>query len=322
MKKLALLLLCLVIAGSFLFAEGQNETGASLWPKGTVQIIVPAKAGGGTDLMARIFTEYLQKEIDSPVVVVNQPTGGGTVAFEQVRTAKPDGMTLLFNHTGMIINSVSGKYNHSMDEFTNIALAQSYPPQVYAVAPDAPWNTMKEFVDDAKKHPGKYTIGISLGGTTHYIAGLLMENEGIELKMVEASSEVDKVAGVQGGHITIGNLGVASAAQFEEANKMKVLCLIDTEKSKQFPQFIPAIDQGVDISWIAPLVLWGPKGMDPAVVEKINTAMKNMTTDEKTQEQLDKMASSFKYYTVDQVNEIISGEISKIEKLVKSLGLN
>ncbi len=209
-----------------------------------------------------------------------------------------------------------------MSEFTNIGIAQSYPPQVYAVAPDAPWDNMKEFVDDAKKNPGKYTIGISLGGTTHYIAGLLMQNEGIDLKMVEASSEVDKVAAIQGGHLTIGNLGVASAAQYEEAGKMKVLCLIDQEPSKQFPQFVPAMDQGVDVTWLAPLVLWGPKGMDPAVVEKINTAMKNMSTDPKVQEQLDKMASSFKYYTVDQVNEIINGEITKIEKLVESLGLN
>lgn len=322
MKKFSIVLLILVLAGSVLFAEGQKETGAAAWPTGTVQIVVPAKAGGSTDVMARIFTEYLQKEIGKPVVVVNQPSGGGTVGFEQVRNAKPDGLTLLFNHTGMIINSVSGKYDHPMSDFTNIAIAQSYPPQVYAVAADAPWNTMKEFVEDAKKNPGKYTVGISMGGTTHYIAGLLMQNEGIDLKFVEASSEVDKIAAIEGGHLTLGNLGVASAAQFETAGKLKVLCLIDEEPSKQFPQFVPAKDQGVDVSWLAPLVLWGPKGMDPAVVEKINAATKNMATDPKVADQLDKMASSFKYYNVDQVNTIVNGEVTKIQKLVKALGLN
>jgi len=322
MKKFFVVLLSLLIAGSVVFAEGQKETGADAWPTGTVQVVVPAKAGGSTDVMARIFTEYLQKEIGKPVVVVNQPSGGGTVGFEQVRNAKPDGLTLLFNHTGMIINSVSGKYDHPMSDFTNIAIAQTYPPQVYAVAADAPWNNMKEFVDDAKKNPGKYTVGISMGGTTHYIAGLLMENEGIDLKFVEASSEVDKIAAIEGGHLTLGNLGVASAAQFVAAGKLKVLGLIDDVPSKQFPQFTTAISQGVNVSWIAPLVLWGPKDMDPALVAKINAATKNMATDPTVAEQLDKMASTFTYYDVDQVNKIINGEITKIQKLVKSLGLN
>ena len=323
MKKISAILLCMLTAVFFLSAEGSQESGSgkAAWPKGNVQIIVPAKAGGGTDINARIFAEYLQKEIGSPVVVVNQPSGGGTVAYEQVRTAKPDGMTLLFNHTGIMVNVATGRYDHAMSEFTPVAIAQSYPPQVYAVAPEAPWKDMKEFVDDAAQNPGKYTIGIALGGTTHFIAGMLMENTGIELKLVEASSEVDKVAAIQGGHITIGNLGVTSAQQYEEAGKMKVLCLIDEEPTPKFPQFIPAIDQGVNASWIAPLCIWGPKGMDPAVVEAINAATKNMQNDTKVMEQLDKMSCSFKYRTVAEVEALLQKEEEKITTLAEKLNI-
>jgi len=323
MKKLGAVLLCLLTSIFFLHAEGSQEKGTekAAWPKGNVQIIVPAKAGGGTDINARIFAEYLQREIGSPVVVVNQPAGGGTVAFEQVRTAKPDGMTLLFNHTGIMVNMATGRYDHSMDEFTAVAIAQSYPPQVYAVAPDAPWDNMKEFVDDAKANPGKYTIGISLGGTTHFIAGMLMENTGIELKMVEASSEVDKVAAIQGGHITIGNLGISSAQQYEEAAKMKVLCLIDADPAPKYPQFVPAIDQGVNATWIAPLCVWGPKGMDPSVVEAINAATKGMLVDKTVQEQLEKMSETFKYMNVAEVQDLLSKEDQKIRSLAAKLDI-
>ncbi len=323
MKKSGAVLLCLLTAVFFLNAEGSQESGSekAVWPKGNVQIIVPAKAGGGTDINARIFAEYLQREIGSPVVVVNQPTAGGTVAYEQVRTAKPDGMTLLFNHTGIIVQMATGRYEYTMDDFTPVAIAQSYPPQVYGVAPDAPWDNIREFVDDAAKNPGKYTIGISLGGTTHFIAGMLMENTGIELKLVEASSEVDKVAAIQGGHITIGNLGVTSAQQYEEAGKMKVLCLIDADPAPKFPQFVPAVDQGVNASWIAPLCIWGPKGMDPAVVEAINAATKNMLTDKTVQEQLDKMSETFKYRTVAEVEELLKKEEEKITTLANKLNI-
>ena len=322
MKKTVSILLCLLAAVSMLTAEGNSEKGAEAqWPRGPVQIIVGARAGGGTDLMARVFSDYLQRELGSPVVVVNQPAGGGTVAYEQVRTAKTDGQTLLFMHTGMLIYNHTGRYDHPVSDFTTIAIAQSYPPQVYAVAPDAPWENMKEFVEDARQNPGKRTVGVALGGTTHFIAGTIMMEENVELKLVEAASEVDKVAAIQGGHIDLGNLGSSSAAQYEEAGKMKVLCLIDPTPDPKYPQYVPAIDQGLNFSWIAPLVVWGPKGMDPAIVEKINTATRNMGTDPGVQEQLKKMSSAYTYYTVKEAQELIRKEDEKIAALAEKLGL-
>ena len=322
MKRIGIILLCLLLASAFVMAEGSSEKGsAPQWPKGPVQIVVGAKAGGGTDLMARIFSDYLQRELNSPVVVINQPAGGGTVAYEQVRTSKPDGQTLLFMHTGMLIFSHTGRYDHPLSDFTTVALAQAYPPQVYAVAPDAPWNSMKDFVEDARKNPGKRTVGVSLGGATHFIAGTIILNENVDLKLVEASSEVDKVAAIQGGHIDIGNLGTSSAAQFVEAGKMKVLCLIDPTQDPKHPEYVPAIEQGVNVSWYSPLVVWGPKGMDPSVVEKINAATKNMGTDPKVQEQLAKMSSAYTYYNVQEAQELVQKEDDKIKALAEKLGI-
>lgn len=323
MRKLVIVLVFLFVSAAFLTAEGSQEKGSAeaAWPKGNVQVIVPAKAGGGTDIMARVFTDYLQKAIDSPVIVVNQPSGGGTVAYEQVRNAKPDGQTLLFTHTGMLINYHTGRYEYPVSDFTTIAVAQSYPPQVYGVAVDAPWNNMKDFVEDARKNPGKYTVGIALGGTTHFIAGTIMMNEGVDLRLVEAASEVDKVAAIQGGYIDLGNLGAGSAQQYFDAEKMKVLCMIDPVACPEFPDFIPAIDQGVDVSWFAPLVLWGPSGMDPAIVEAINAATKDMGNDPTVAEQLRKMSSAFTYRTVEEAQKLIQDEDNKIKALSEKLGI-
>ncbi len=224
-------------------------------------------------------------------------------------------------HTGMLIYAHTGRYDHPLEDFTTVAVAQAYPPQVYAVAPDAPWDNMKDFVEDARKNPGKLTIGTALGGATHFIAGTIMMNENVDLKLVEASSEVDKVAAIQGGHIDIGNLGSNSAAQYVEAGKMKVLCLIDPTPDPAHPEFIPALDQGVNVSWYSPLVVFGPKGMDSALVEKINAATKNMGTDAKVQEQLSKMSSAYKYMTVAEAQELLRKEDAKIKALAENLGL-
>lgn len=292
------------------------------WPNGPVQLIVPSRPGGGTDVMARIFSDYLQKEIGSPVVVVDQPAGSGTVAFEQVRTAKPDGQTLLFYHSSLIVNYFTGQYDHPQSEFTTIGIAQSYPPQVYATGPNASWADLKAFVEDARVHPGERTVGVSLGGTSHFIAGLLMMNEGIDLKLVDAAAEVDKVAALQGGFIDLGNMGAGSARQYVEAGDMKVLSLIDPTPYPKYPEFKTALEEGVNMSWISPLIVWGPPGMDPALAQKINAAFANFATDPTAMDQLDKADSSFAYYDLDKTKEILAGEEEKIGGIAAKLGLS
>lgn len=295
---------------------------AADWPSATVQLIVPSRAGGGTDVMARIFSDYLAREIDGTVIVVNLPGGGGAIAYEQVLNADPDGLTILFNHTGLLAGYHTGQSELSAADFTTIGIAQSYPPQVYAVAADAPWDTMKEFVEDARAHPGKRTVAVSLGRTTHFIAGVIMMEEGVDLKLLDASAEVDKVAAIQGGHIEMGNLGAGSARQYVQTGDMKVLCLIDPVPNAAYPEFDTCIEQGVNVSWLAPLVLWGPKGMDPDLVAQINAATANMANDPKTQEQLSKADSSFVYYDVQGAQALIASEDKKIGALAKTLGLS
>ncbi|HMQ40298.1 MAG TPA: tripartite tricarboxylate transporter substrate binding protein [Paracoccus sp. (in: a-proteobacteria)] len=297
------------------------SAGAADWPSGPIELVIPSRPGGGTDIMGRIVADYLQQKLEVPVVVIDQPGGGGTIAFEQVRTATPDGQTLLFMHTGLLVNAHTGKYDHQVGDFTTTAIAQSYPPQVFAVGANAPWQTLRDFVEDARAHPGERTVGVSLGGSTHFIAGALMANEDIDLRLVEASAEVDKVAGVQGGHIDIGNLGAASARQFEEAGQMRVLCMIDPQPDPDYPDLETCQSQGVDITWLAPLVIWGPPGIPDETVQAINTAIAGMADDPTVQERLNAADSTFRAYSVEEAQALVADEDAKIAGLADSLGL-
>ena len=294
---------------------------AADWPNGPIQLIIPSRPGGGTDIMGRIFADYLQRATGTAVAVINQPEGGGVVAQETVRTADPDGQTLLFNHSGMLVGMQTGRYNHSLDEFSVLGIAQSYPPQVYAVAPDAPWQNMREFIEDAREHPGQYTVGVSMGQTTHFIAGTIMLNEGIDLRLVEASAEVDKVAGIQGGHITLGNLGAGSARQFVEAGDMRVLCMVDPVPDPDYPEFQTCLDQGVDVSWIAPLLVIGPAGIDLETATAINAVIQGMGEDEQVAAALSTADSSFVPHSLEEAIAIVQQEDETITALAQHLGL-
>ncbi|TGN56393.1 tripartite tricarboxylate transporter substrate binding protein [Paracoccus liaowanqingii] len=292
------------------------------WPDGTIELIIPSRPGGGTDIMGRIVADYLQQALDTPVVVVNQPGGGGIVAYEQVRNADPDGQTLLFQHNGLLVNAHTGKYDRGVEDFSIVAVAQSYPPQVFAVGADAPWTTLRDFVEDARARPGELTVGVALGGGSHFIAGALMANEDIELRLVEAAAEVDKVAGVQGGHISIGNMGAGAARQFEQAGQMRGLCTFEPEADPDYPEYPTCASQGVDITWITPLIVWGPAGIDPAITEKINAAIAGMADDATVQERLVSTDSAFKAYSVAESKALVAEEDAKIAELAESLQLN
>jgi tripartite-type tricarboxylate transporter receptor subunit TctC len=310
------------IATAVAIAVTSTAAMAQSWPDGPVQLVIPSRPGGGTDVMGRIFADYLQTAIGAPVAVINQPTGGGAVAHEQVRTADADGRTLLFQHTSILVNYHTGKYDHSYRDFTVLGIAQSYPPQVFAVAPDAPWKTMRDFVDDARARPGELTVGVSLGGTTHFIAGTLMMNEKVDLRLVEASAEVDKVAGIQGGHIHLGNLGAGSAKQFEQAGQMRVLCMVDPTPDADYPEYQTCLDQGVDLSFLAPLIVWGPAGIDPAVAEAINAAIMKMGDNPVVKERLAAADSAFVAYDLKAAHDFVAAEDEKIDALARHLGLS
>lgn len=310
-----------ILAAAVAVALSAQPLLADGWPDGSVKVVVPTKAGGGTDLMTRIFADYMSRATGGNFVVVNQPAGGGAVAAEQVYSADPDGQTLLFNHTGQIINYHTGRLDRPITDFTTIGVAQSYPPQVYAVSPNAPWSDMKEFIEDARANPGKYSVAVQLGGTSHFIAGLLQKNTGIKLRPVEAAAEVDKVAGIQGGFLDLGNMAAGAARQFVEAGDLKVLGMIDAPASPRYPEFVPLVDQGVDMVYIAPLLVWGPPGMDPALVEEINAVIAGMATDEIVQEQLAKADSTFRYYTVEEALALVEAEDAKLGELAQDLGL-
>lgn len=303
-------------------AAGLSAASAQSWPNGSIQLVIASRPGGGTDIMGRIFADYLQTATGVPVAVINQPGGGGSVAHEQVRQAAPDGQTLLFQHTTLLVNYHTGRYDHGWQDFTVLGIAQSYPPQVYAVGASSPWQTMREFVEDARANPGAYTVGVSLGGSSHFMAGALMMNEGVELRLVEAAAEVDKVAGVQGGHIHLGNLGAASARQFEQTGVMRVLCMTDPDPDPDYPEYRTCREEGIDMSFIAPLIVWGPPGMDPAISEEINTMIRAMGDDPQVQTRLAAADSSFRAYNFAESQEFVAAEDAFLGALASHLGLS
>jgi len=181
-------------AAAALGAMAPQGAMAQAWPNGSVQLIVPARAGGGTDAAARILAAALQENTGQPFVVVNNPGGGGVVAAETVRTAAPDGQTLLFFHSGILAMHHTGAYEaNPLDSFTTAVTMPVGGSYALAVAADSPYQTVDDLVQASIASPNSLSMGVQVRGSTHFMAGLLMMDSGAQFRIVDAGSDADKL---------------------------------------------------------------------------------------------------------------------------------
>ena len=222
MKKWLGIVLAGVMAVSMTACSGGGS--ADSLPK-NVELQVPAKAGGGTDVIIRALATQVSKDSGSNLAIQNNTDGSGVVAMEKVRTAKNDASTLLFFHTTMLIKTATGVYDHvAADEFKVIAVGQSREKTGYVlvVPGDAPYNTTAELVEAAKAAPGTILFGVETGGSSHIQCGLFAQAAGIDIKYVEAGSDTEKLTALVGGSINAAFVNANQAKQYVESGN---LCL-------------------------------------------------------------------------------------------------
>lgn len=302
--------------------EAEKKDSAVDWPEKEVTLVVPASAGGGTDQYARALSAYFQKKTGQAMVVENQTTGNGTVAYEEVRTAKNDGYTLLLYHPSFYISYYTGQYKYDpIENFTPLVSCQQSSGQCIVVRSDSKWQSLQELVDDAKARPGEILCGIQNSSTTQFIFNLLQKDADVEFKMVEAGSQSDKIAALLGGHIEVCAIGAAAAQQYEESGEMRVLAITSQEPSEFFPDYETAVDMGYENTWwTSGQVIYGPKDMDPAAAEAINEIYKDFAEDPEVQEQLKQQQVTCPYRTLEECREWAETQNQMVKSVADILG--
>jgi tripartite-type tricarboxylate transporter receptor subunit TctC len=290
------------------------------WPTGTVQIVVPYKAGGMSDAHARIVANFLQKDLDSPAVVMNIDSGNGVVAYETVRNADPDGLTLLSTHAGFLCGYYLGNYDYKYEDFTVVSFMQDQGNNVFAVNADSPYNTLEEFVAAAKEKPGELLAGIINGNTTQFIFGALEKQAEIDLKLVEAGGETDRLAALQGGFLDIAVVSAKAAIEYEAAGKIKVLAAITDGEDPRYPT---TASLGYDqVVWDVGMFILGPKDMDPALVDTINAELGKLLDDSESVEQISNLGGTAAHMNAQDSLARMQKRDEAIEGLADLLGIN
>lgn len=266
---------------------------AQAWPNGTVQLIVPARAGGGTDAAARILAAALQARTGQPFVVVNNPAGGGVVAAEEVRTAAPDGQTLLYFHSGIFAMHHTGSYAPDpLQSFTTAAALAVGGSYALAVAADSPYQSVDDLVQASIAAPNSISLGVQVRGSTHFMAGLLMMDSNAQFRIVDAGSDADKLVQLQGHQIDAALINTPGTLQYVQNGDLRILATIAGSPGRDpgAPDVPSLAELGYqDAVYGLDFLIMAPAGLDPAVTEAINAAIAAVAEDPAIAEQFTTM---------------------------------
>ncbi|WP_425101765.1 Bug family tripartite tricarboxylate transporter substrate binding protein [Tropicibacter sp. S64] len=298
---------------------------AADWPSGNIQLVVPAKPGGGTDAAARVIAGALAEKTGGNFVVVNVDGGGGAIAAEQIRTADPDGTHLLFYHSGLLSTYHTGGYQHSpIDEFTLIAALPVGGSYALAVNATSPYQTMDDLVAASKETPNKITLGVQLRGSTHFMAGLIAMDSDAAFRVVEAGSDADKLVQLQGKQIDAALINTPGTLQYVETGDLRILATISgsPERDPNAPDYASASELGYgNAVYGLDFLVMGPTGMDEGTVQAINAAFDAVLSDPAISYQLASMRLPISPMGVEPSRERLMAADKRIGATAKMLGL-
>jgi tripartite-type tricarboxylate transporter receptor subunit TctC len=207
------------------------------WPARPVTIIVPFVAGGNTDMMARLAAERLAAKFGHPFVIENIGGAGGVIAASQVARAAPDGYTLLFGAGSQLtLAPLVQKITYDPDKDLIPVTEFGTGPQILGVKADLPVNTLSEFIDYAKAHPGKLSYaGVGIQTVTSIAAGVLKARAGLDMTLVPYKGGVQAVGDLIAGHVDMYFGNASEMLPHLDSGKIRLLAVATPKRIPQAP---------------------------------------------------------------------------------------
>ena len=287
------------------------------YPEKPIKLIVGFKAGGGTDTMARIAAEVISKDLDTPVVVINKPGGGGNVMCSSLVREKADGYHLgITPSTPMAFNSIRGKGRKwDLQDFTYLGTGVKYQ-EAFIAKEDAPYNTIAEAIAWAKKNNKKLRYA-SVTPIDAAMGKVLTKMTGVILMPVPTKGAAASISQVLGGHVDFG-FSAGPHYSYVKAGRMKILASLQQERPVAFPDTTTLQEQGYDLYYSSYLTFFAPKGLSKEVKGRLEKAIKTAFSSEKFKAVVGKMNLATIYKNAKDSEKIMIGSKDNLLNIINN----
>lgn len=292
------------------------------YPNKPITMIIPWPAGGSSDVSMRAIAEAASKRLGQPFVMDNKPGAAGSLGPATMAAgAKPDGYTLSQMPISVVRIPIIQKVTfETMRDFTYISRLTGYTFGVTTKA-DSQFKTWPDVIKFAKENPGKVTYGSPGTGTSLHIAMEMMAaKEGVKFTHVPFKGGAETNAAVLGGH-TMLQADSTSWKPLVDGGQIRLLNIWTAERSKVWPSVPTLKELGYPFVFDSPFGVAGPKGMDAAIVKKLDTAFREALTDKEVIETLARYDMFPRYLGPDEYRKSVQDLVEVETKALTELGM-
>jgi len=295
------------------------------YPSKPVTMIVPFPPGGLADTVGRPMAEAMSRELGQPVVIENKGGAGGGIGMAQVAKSTPDGYTILMALSSYSVlpeaDLLLGRQQmYSYASLRPIARVTA-DPTVLAVRADAPWKTVQDFVEDARKRPGAINFGSSGNyGTMHVPMEILKQVADVRMTHIPYTGAGPAVVALLGGQVDAVSTGPATVLQHVKAGKIRVLGHWGTVKLETMPD-VPSLKQsGYDAEYAQWSGIFVPAGTPEPVVQRLRAAARAAAADPKVKEVIMNAGSPVMYQDSPDFDKYVQNDVKRMADVVKKIG--
>jgi tripartite-type tricarboxylate transporter receptor subunit TctC len=294
---------------------------AEKFPSKPITVIMPFSAGGSSDLTMRILANIVTEPLGQPIIVTNKTGGSGAVAYGILKNEKPDGYTIgVVSWSGSAIAPHIRKVPYDTKRDFDFVLQLTEYFNGLAVRADAPWNTFKDFLEYAKKNPGKATYSTPGAASSNFLAlEMIARQENVKFTHVPFKGGAPAAAALLGGHVKAAACNEVS--EFAKAGKMKLLVQFGEKKSKNFPDVPTIKDLGYKSTLQFYLGVWGPKGIPPERLNILEKTFKKGMEEKSFIKILDRFNLLPLYRNGKDFESLVFESYDAMGKLTRELGL-
>ena len=307
-------LAAVVVSNTTAFAQS-----ASTYPNKPIKIVVPFPAGGTSDVLARIFGQKMTEHWGQPVVVENRPGASGNLGADQVAKSAPDGYTLLLATSST--HSIGPNLNPKMPydavrDFTPIGQVGN-APSIMLVPNSSPAKTIQEWIELAKKNPGRLNYASSGNGTIVQLTAELFKSQaGLFVVHIPYKGTALAMPDLISGKVDVLFDSLPTGLPHVKDGRLRALGVTSAQRTNMAPG-LPAISEVLpgyeSTTWFG---LFGPQGMRPDLVSRVNTAAIQALSDPEVKDKLQRLGIEAIGTSPAQFTTMLAAESAKWKKII------
>lgn len=320
-RRTAAAYLALGAAGTASLSSTLAFAQAGDYPNRPIELVVAYGAGGGTDVLARAFSEASRKHIGQAITVTNKPGASGGIGLTDVMNAKPDGYKIAMVTVELTTLPHVGVIKFTHEDFTPIVMLNADPAAI-TVKADAPWNTVEEFLAAAKKAPGEFRVGNSGAASIWHLAAAAVEDKtGVKFNHIPYPGAGPAILSIMGGHIEALSVSAAEVSTQVAAGKLKVLAVMADKRIKGFENVPTLKERNIDVAISAWRGLAAPKNTPPEIIAVLKNLAVKATAEPLFREVMDKQNMGFVFGDEAAFKAVMVRDSTYFKNLITKLNI-